>query len=221
MCGDTSRAPCSCDSLNELSNQMDGFIQPNPTGHPEDYKLYTTKDDKSVEEAIFHAFRDTLQFWTIWHGSLESHRWKHMYIAFTSCCDDICIPPQDLRSWAFLVLGHSLTVHPDKLKELKMLIWREPIGQYQEEIHPTVPIQLLGKTTMMTRYRVMTANGEGAALVALATRTTGPLSSYYDLVEMAGIGVCLFMDMSEGGSRNPSRRANGDRCWRWPRAAEE
>ncbi|OQD73986.1 hypothetical protein PENANT_c194G01948 [Penicillium antarcticum] len=207
--GDTSRAPCICDGLDEQSQKMDEYIQSNPTGHPEGYKLYTTKGDKSLEEAIIHALRDTLQFWAIWHGPLESHRWKHMYIAFTSCCDDICIPPQDLRSGAFRILGHTLTdvlqgllsegIHPNDVKKLKMPIWRESIGQYLEKVHPTVRDQPLGKTTMMTQFRMRTANGEGAALLALAARVTGPLSSYYDLVEFAGIGVCLSMDMTKEG----------------------
>ena len=207
--GDTSRAECHCDDLDELTKSMDDFIQSAPTSHPNDYKLYTAKDEKSVGEAISYAFRDTLQFWAIWHGSLKSHYWKHMYIVFTSCCDDICIPPQDLYSGEFRVLGYSLdnvldglldeNVDPDDVQELKMLLWRESIGQYLEKIHPQIRDHLVDQTTMMTPYRVRTANGEGAALVALAAKVAGPLASYYDLVELAGISVCLSMDIAKEG----------------------
>ena len=207
--GDTSRAPCHCDDLDELTKYMDYFIQSAPTTPPEDYDLYTAKDEKSVHEATMYAFRDTLQFWAIWHGPLEPHYWKHMYIVFTSCCDDICIPPQDLESGKFQVLGHSLddvlngllseNVDPDDVQELKMLLWRESIGQYLEKIHPEIRNQLVNKTTMMTPYRVRTANGEGAALVALAAQVTGSLKPYYDLVELAGIAVCLSMDIAKEG----------------------
>lgn len=65
--GDTSRAPCRCDGLDELTKYMDDFIQSAPASHPKkDYKLYMAKDDKSVDDAIFYTFRDTLQFWAIW-----------------------------------------------------------------------------------------------------------------------------------------------------------
>jgi hypothetical protein len=96
-------------------------------------------------------------------------------------------------------LLHSENVDPDDVEELKMLLWRESIAQYLEKIHPQIRDRLLGKTTMMTPYRVRTANGEGAALVALAAKITGPLAPYYDLVELAGIGVCLSMDMAKEG----------------------
>jgi hypothetical protein len=60
--GDTSPTPCNCDGLRKLSEHMDDIIQSTPAGHPKDYKLYTAKDEKSVNDAIFYAFRDTLQF---------------------------------------------------------------------------------------------------------------------------------------------------------------
>ena len=208
--GDTSRAPCHCDLLDGLTEYIDDFIQSAPASHPEeDYKVYTAKDENSFHEAIEYAFRDTLQFWAIWHGLLEPHYWKQMYIVFTSCCDDICIPPQDLQSGKFQVFGHTLAdvlngllsenVDPSDVRELEMLLWRESIGQYLEKIHPQIRDRLVNKTTMMTPYRVRTANGEGAALVALAAKVTGPLAPYYDLVELAGIAVCLSMGIAKEG----------------------
>lgn len=93
----------------------------------------------------------------------------------------------------------SENVHPDDVQELKMLLWRESIGQYLEKIHPQIRDHLVGKTTMMTPYRVRTANGEGAALVALVAKIPGPLAPYYHLIELAGIGVCLSMDIAKEG----------------------
>jgi hypothetical protein len=80
-----------------------------------------------------------------------------------------------------------------------MLLLRESIGQYMEKVHPPIRELLLGKTTMMTEYRVRNANGEGAALAVLASQVKGPLVPYYNLVERAGIGVCLFIDVAKEG----------------------
>ncbi|KAI9931056.1 hypothetical protein ASPWEDRAFT_238086 [Aspergillus wentii DTO 134E9] len=205
--GGTSRPPCTCKDLDELVEDMENFMSSCATPHPDDYTIHTEKSDTSIEEVALYTMRDTLQWWVTWQGSIGSHFWKHLYVAIITICDDVAIPPQDLANGTFRFLGytledildglHSEGVHPDDIRELKMLTWRQFICQYLEKVHPRIRARLLSQTTMMTQFRVMTGNPQGAALTILASRATGPFSAAYDAVELAGIGVCLSLDIGK------------------------
>ncbi|KAJ6016352.1 hypothetical protein N7540_010943 [Penicillium herquei] len=205
--GDTSCPPCNCDDFHELFKHIDSFMQSSSTSFAEDYEIHTRKDDTSSDEVAVYAMRDVLQWWAIWHGSLEHHHWKHMYVVFATLCDDISVPPQDLASGRYRVLGHTFAdvlnglrsegVHPRDVRELEMLLWRGYIGQYLEKVDPEIRSQLLGKTTLMTQWRVMTANSDSVAILLLAARTRGPHVSSYDAVELASIAICFSMDLGK------------------------
>lgn len=66
--GHSSPPQCTCSDLNDLSQEIDHFIENYSTGHGGDYMLHTGKNDESEKEAINYAFRDTLLFWSIWNG---------------------------------------------------------------------------------------------------------------------------------------------------------
>ncbi|OJJ94724.1 hypothetical protein ASPACDRAFT_1860739 [Aspergillus aculeatus ATCC 16872] len=205
--GDTSRPPCTCDGMDALVAHIDAFIRAAPARRPEDYTLHSGKQDQSSEDVCRFAMRDALQWWTVWHGSLEHHKWKHLYLALCTISDDLVIPPQDLADGTFTLLGHSLAdilaglraehVHPDEIKHLEMLTWRQYIMQYVEKVDAGLRPLLLGKTTMMTQFRVMTAGVHNVAIILLAARGARSRGPQDAAVEMAAICDCLSMDIAK------------------------
>jgi hypothetical protein len=90
--GDTCPPQCACDGIDELFEHIDNFIRADGTKNDNDnYTIHTGKNDASVEDVCLYGMRDSLQWWTLWHGSLERHHWKHMYLAFSVMGDDIGI----------------------------------------------------------------------------------------------------------------------------------
>lgn len=205
--GDACRPPCTCSDTNQLRDYIDKSIQAYPGKHEKDYTLHTAKGDTNIEEVCQYALRDALQWWVQWHGSLGGHRWKHLWVAFSTVSDDIAIPPQDLADGSFRLLGNRLSdvlaglrsegVHPDDVKLLEMHLLRQYIVQYLEKVDPELRRQVLAKTTLMTQFRVMTAGAQGAALVVLAARGVKSLGSKDRGIEMAGICNCLSMDIAK------------------------
>ncbi|KAJ5683047.1 hypothetical protein N7462_006212 [Penicillium macrosclerotiorum] len=205
--GDTVMPPCTCDSMDALCQHIDDFIRTSSDRRKEDYSLHSGKVDQTAEQVCQFAMRDSLQWWTIWHGSLENHQWKHLYLAFCTISDDLVIPPQDLANGSFRLLGHTLAevleglrgegIHPNDIRLLEMLIWRQYIMQYLEKIDTGLRPLILGKTTVMTQFRVMTAGVHNVAIILLAARgirSQGPKDAG---VEMAAICDCLSMDIAK------------------------
>jgi hypothetical protein len=205
--GDTSKPPCTCDSMDALCWHIHDFIRASPDQRTEDYSLHSGKTDQTAQEVCQFAMRDALQWWTLWHGSLEHHQWKHLYLAFCTISDDLVIPPQDLVNGSFRLLGHTLAdvlsglraehVHPDDVRLLEMLIWRQYIIQYLEKVDASLRPLLLGKTTMMTQFRVMTAGVHNVAIILLAARGARSRGRTDAAVEMAAICDCLSMDIAK------------------------
>ncbi|KAJ5901466.1 hypothetical protein N7495_001994 [Penicillium taxi] len=205
--GDTCKPPCTCDKIDALCHHIDDFIRTSPDQQTQDYSLHSGKIDQTAEEVCQYAMRDSLQWWTIWHGSLEHHQWKHIYLAFCTISDDLVIPPQDLISGSFRLLGHTLAdvlsglraenVHPDDLQLLEMLIWRQYIIQYVEKVDSRLRPLLLGNTTLMTQFRVMTAGVHNVAIILLAARGARSRGLTDAAVEMAAICDCLSMDIAK------------------------
>jgi hypothetical protein len=205
--GDTSKPPCTCDGIDALCHHIDDFIRASPGQRTEDYSLHSGKVDRTMEEVCQFAMRDSLQWWTIWHGSLEHHQWKHLYLAFCTISDDLVIPPEDLVNGSFRLLGHTLAdvlhglrtenVHPDDVQLLEMLIWRQYIIQYLEKVDDGLRPLLLGKTTLMTQFRVMTAGVHNVAIILLAARGAQSRGLTDTAVEMAAICDCLSMDIAK------------------------
>ena len=205
--GDTCRPACSCGRIEKLCTHISDYIKTAPSSYIDDYSLHTAKGDTSVDEASMYAMRDSLQWWAHWHGSLENHHWKHLYIAFSTIPDDVMIPPQHLVNDSFRLLGNSLSdvlaglrsenVHPDDITFLKMCLWRQYILQYLEKADPELRTVLLSNTTAMTQFRTITANTHGAAVALLAARGAKSLGTEDAAVEMAAICDALSMDMAK------------------------
>ncbi|RAK85261.1 hypothetical protein BO79DRAFT_231711 [Aspergillus costaricaensis CBS 115574] len=174
---------------------------------PPYYTIHTGKGDTSIEEVCRYVMRDVLQWWANWHGTIAGHRWKHLYIAFTTISDEIAIPPQDLADGSFRFLGNSLAdvleglrlegVHPDDIKLLEMYLWRQSIIQYLEKVDPTIREILIGKTTLMTLWRVLTAGTHCAAVFLLTSKGIRPQGQTDHALEMASICDAISMDLGK------------------------
>ena len=205
--GDTRAPPCSCSNIKGIIQHIDDFIQTAPSTDARDYSLHTEKTDEKIEETCMYAMRDAIQWWANWHGSLEDHHWKHMYIAFSTIPDDVMIPPHHLIDGSFQILGCSFLdvlaglrsegVHPDDVVFMEKCIIRQYVLQYLEKASGELRKRLLSNTTLMTRIRVMTANTHGAGVALLAARKTKSFGVADTAVEMAAICDALSMDMGK------------------------
>jgi hypothetical protein len=205
--GDTCAPPCSCKGIVELCRHIDDYIQTAPSTHSNDFSIHTGKGDESVDEVCRYAMRDSLQWWANWHGSLDNHYWKHLYIAFSTISDDVMIPPQYLIDGSFQLLGNSLSdllaglhsekVHPDDVTFMEKCLLRQYILQYLEKVDPRLRARVLSNSTLMTQFRTITANTHGAAVALLAARDTRSLGTADTAVEMASMCDALSMDIAK------------------------
>ena len=74
---------------------------------------------------------------------------------------------------------------------------RRAIVQYVEKIDPGLRALLLGKTTLMTQFRVLTANNSGVAAVLTAARGVRTAGVSDEVLESAGMCDALSMDMAK------------------------
>ncbi|EJD37140.1 hypothetical protein AURDEDRAFT_41336, partial [Auricularia subglabra TFB-10046 SS5] len=164
--GECRTPPCSCGDIRSVVQHIDAYLATFPGSHPGDYSLHTDKGDQSAEMVSVYILRDALSWWAHWHGSLVGHRWKHLYLAISAVLDDIQVPPRHLVDGTWRYLGHTLAdvldglraegMHPDDVKLAEMCLWREAVVQYLEKTDPDVRALLVGKTTVMTQFRVVT-----------------------------------------------------------------
>ncbi|PYH75081.1 uncharacterized protein BO88DRAFT_328877 [Aspergillus vadensis CBS 113365] len=205
--GDVSRPPCTCNETRPLCDHIDAYIKNHPEHHSKDYTIHTDKGDTCVEEVCRYVMRDVLQWWAHWNGFIEGHRWKHLYIAFVAIVDEIAIPPQDVADGSFRLLGNSLAdvleglrlegVHPDDIKLLEMYLWRQCIIQYLEKVDPAIRQILIGKATLMTLWRVLTAGTHGVAVCILTSKGIRPQGQTDHALEMASACDAISMDMGK------------------------
>jgi hypothetical protein len=109
------------------------------------------------------------------------------YIAFSTICDDLCIPPLDLVRGGFRMYGRSAADlaaamdeqgwGPDGPRALLSLV-RQYVLQYAEKAHAGVHPRLneLAGVWDAVIYRTHTANTYGAAIVVARACETGPAS---------------------------------------------
>jgi hypothetical protein len=79
------------------------------TPHP-DYSDWSKKHADSASELALYACRDSIQWMASWCGSRYARQPAGVhYIAFSTICDDLCIPPADLVQGRFRLYGRSVT----------------------------------------------------------------------------------------------------------------
>ncbi|PYI11171.1 hypothetical protein BO78DRAFT_163688 [Aspergillus sclerotiicarbonarius CBS 121057] len=207
--GDISPPSCSCHDITAVRQHIDDYIHTAPSTHSDDYTFFTGKSDISLDSVCRYALRDVIQWWACWVGSLDinNDRWKLLYVALAAIPDDIMIPPPHLVNGTFRFLGLTLAdvlaglrsedVDPDDIEFLGMCLWRQYIVQYLEKCDPELRAMLLGRTTLMTQFRTVTANTAGSAVAVLAAAGTQSQGVVDTSVEMMSIGCCLSMDMAK------------------------
>ncbi|KAJ7856993.1 hypothetical protein B0H13DRAFT_2357139 [Mycena leptocephala] len=154
------------------------------------YKIFSRKDETSVEETRKYAMRDALQWWVTWHDGCLSRKdyWKHLYVGFGTVCDDILIPTEHLVDGIFRFLGHTLS---------EMCLWRQFVVQYIEKIDPKLRELLLERTHVMSQIHVVTGNTHGCAALVLAARGVACNDIGDPVVEMAAYGCSVSLTLGK------------------------
>jgi hypothetical protein len=158
-----------------------------------DYSGWTRKNDTTATQTTINACRDSIQWMASWCGGRYADAPEALhYIAFSTICDDLCVPPLDLAHGRFGVYGRtmrdlaqSLDAHGWGLDGVHLILSlvRQYIVQYAEkaEFHlspgPTgLHARLNGATGVWDSviYRTHTANTYGAAVAVSRIQDCGP-----------------------------------------------
>ncbi|KAF2134732.1 hypothetical protein P153DRAFT_427379 [Dothidotthia symphoricarpi CBS 119687] len=206
--GDTCAPPCSCQDITGVIQHIDKYLENAPVRHVDDNTITSEKGDVDVDQVSLYIMRDTLSWWVHWGGSLQpTNYWKLIYVAFAAIPDDVQVHPRDFIDGTFRFLGHTWAdcrdgllaegVPSNQVKLAEMTLWRQMVTQYLEKVDPGLRPLLVSKTSLMTQYRVMTANTLGCAALLLASE--GVVSGGMDdnALEMASTAQCLSMDMAK------------------------
>lgn len=210
--GDTCPPPCTCFDMAGVVKHIDAYLETAPENLEDDFTITSGKNDSSVDEAGLYVMRDTLSWWIHWGGSLSpKDYWKQIYVAFAAIPDDVQLSPRDFLDGTYRFLGHTWAecregllgegLTPDEVEFVEMCLWRQMLTQYFEKVVPTLYPLLRTKTTLMTQYRVMTANTLGCAALMLAAEGAGGVGRNVGVadraMEAASIAQCLSMDIAK------------------------
>jgi hypothetical protein len=181
-------------------------------GANQDYADWSKKHETTAATAVSCACRDTIQWMATWCGERYDHQPVALhYIAFSTICDDLCIPPLDLVSGRFRMYGRSIGDLAsamdsqgwgrDGVHALLSLV-RQYIVQYVEKVDFGWSPARVGLHARLNEaaalwdailYRTHTANTYGAAIVVGRVCESGP-SSFTWLMDSA-ICDALSMDL--------------------------
>ncbi|MGB3439142.1 MAG: hypothetical protein WBA97_10365 [Actinophytocola sp.] len=152
------------------------------------YTDWTGAPASSASETVAFACRDSIQWMANWCGGQYADQPTAVhYIAFSTICDDLCIPPTDLVRGRFLMYGRSVADlaaamdeqgwRRDGVHALLSLV-RQYIVQYVEKVHDGLHPMLNSKPGVWDAviYRTHTANTYGAAVVVRRVCKAGPVS---------------------------------------------
>ncbi|KAL1922715.1 uncharacterized protein VTP21DRAFT_10254, partial [Calcarisporiella thermophila] len=176
-----------------------------------DYTDWAEKGDSSITEICNYVLRDTLQWVYSWMGYIPSQQYGVWYVAYTTICDDLAIPPKDLMQGHFKIGGLSLEkwvkgayevgYTTPVLRCMLGLLLREYIFQYLEKAWVTANLDFRRIYTNGARslncdtaFRVMGADVQGCAIVIL--HYSGQNASWQSICASA-IGCCLSMDFAK------------------------
>ena len=211
-----------------IVQRIDSYLETAPATHPDDYTITSGKDDRTLDDLSLYTMRDVLSWWVQWGGVLQpSDHWKQIYVGFAATTDDVQLPPTAILDnnsnnssnpgGVFRFLGHTwadckrglllqqgegggMGMPPDAVEFLEMCLWRQLLTQYVEKVDPLLGPLLRGKTTLMTQFRVVTANALACAALMLAAHgvVLSGLKAVADGgLEAAAVAQCLGMDMAK------------------------
>ncbi len=167
--------------LRTVMARLDG-----PATSNQAYADWSGKQASSASELVTFACRDSIQWMANWCGGRYADQPTAVhYIAFSTICDDLCIPPPDLVRSRFLMYGRSVADLAaamdaqgwgrDGVHALLSLV-RQYIVQYVEKVDDGLHPTLNSKTGIWDAviYRTHTANTYGAAIAVGRVCEAGP-----------------------------------------------
>ncbi|KAJ6489994.1 hypothetical protein C8R45DRAFT_929283 [Mycena sanguinolenta] len=161
------------------------------------YKIFSGKNEASVEETWVYAMRHGLQWWMQWHDGTRKDYWKHLYVGWTAACDDILVPPERLVDGTFRSLGHTVS---EMISGMLSDRGRSIHGDVSvARIDPKIRELLLEKTHVMSQFQIVNANVQGCAAAVLAARGIAFDGVRDEAVEMAALADCFSMNIAKEG----------------------
>ncbi|AJT63910.3 hypothetical protein T261_2226 [Streptomyces lydicus] len=161
-----------------------------------DYSDWAKKNDSMAAEVVAYVCRDSIQWAANWCGEryAEQPTFLH-YVALTTICDDICIPPLDLVRERFRMYGRSVGDivaamdeqgwGHDAVHALLALV-RQYLCQYAEKLDHTPTPGRAGLHARLNNssgvwdaaiYRTHSANTYGCLIGVARLYDSGPASS--------------------------------------------
>ncbi|KAJ5578181.1 uncharacterized protein N7459_007145 [Penicillium hispanicum] len=211
---ETLESICTQPDINQAVKDLHNFINTCTAK----YFNKAGKQDSSTDETCTYALRDALQWWSYWHGSLDGHHWKHVYVALSTIPEDVIVPPQDLTNGTFRLLSNSLhdmleglrkeNVSQDSIAFMEMCLLRQYIFQYLEANPPRSNLTGQAKPPCNASWRALTANTLGATTALLAARTTVSINLVDTAARMTVLADALSMESIKealGGEKATSR----------------
>ncbi|KAJ5683309.1 hypothetical protein N7462_006474 [Penicillium macrosclerotiorum] len=176
----------------------------------EDYSIISQKGDMLIDEVSVYAMRDTIQWWTHWHGSLKDHCWKHIYTAFSTVVEDISIPPHHLMNGQFRLLGNSLAdlleglrkegVGPQNVAFMEMCLLRQYLVQYYVKQDQELRDKLCIHSAFAENWRHILTNTYGVTMSVLMAKQTEATGLADIAVKITPIVDAISMDLIKGES---------------------
>ncbi|WP_147465207.1 hypothetical protein [Streptomyces sp. 1114.5] len=179
-----------------------------------DYSDWAKKGDTTAAEVVAYACRDTLQWMATWCGERYASQPAVLhYVALSTICDDICIPPLDLVRGDFRMYGRSAADvvaamdeqgwGHDAVHALLALV-REYFFQYVEKLDHAPTNGQVGLHAQLNDspsawdasvYRMNSANNYGCSIGLARICDTGPAS--FSWLMDSSIADAISMDLAK------------------------
>lgn len=203
-----------------LRKEINNISQEEPACLTEDRSILTNKGSASMNELCFYVMRDTIQWWLHWNGSLDSHYWKHLYVAFCTTPEDLFIHPKQLLNGEFRVLGNSLSdvldglhkekVNPERVAFMEMSLLRQYLFQAMSKQEPQFDPKLCNKTDFAVAWRHITANTYGVTMAILAAKESDPSGIVDIAARMTPMADAISMQLINESNSTPDIEAPRD-----------
>lgn len=175
------------------------------TFHRKHYSNLAHTNHTSADEVDRYAMRDALQWWRHWHRSLKDHYWKLLYVAFSIIPEDVTVPPRNLLSGDFRLLGHSVAemlnglreenVRPQIIAFMEMCLLRQYIVQYLDKQESDINSTLRLNPAFATNWGDIMANTLGATVALLTANHKESIGIIDTAVNMTSLMNILSMDL--------------------------
>lgn len=144
-----------------------------------DYSDWSGKRANSASELVLYACRDSIQWMANWCGGRYARQPTGVhYIAFSTICDDLCIPPVANTHGAAIVVGRACETGPASFAWLmdssacdaiSMDLCKSAMDVYQRGL-PTTSFTSAAPVSCSSSCKSVTTNGASATTFRFAPR---------------------------------------------------